>query len=255
MDGPEVIELNQIQKEEKDIKGINGAIRSISDCVSHEVRTPLAIVGINVDILKVILDDIQVGLQRRRSIKKSINNIKFAVSNASHVISMLLYRLRYISNNNKGFNHQEHLSFEICHIKNLVNSVLKDFHYSKKERNLLILDAENDFVCKIDIVAIQQVLFNLIKNSLWAIKEAEKGEIYISFKHDTKYNILIFKDTALGIPASKLNNIFEPFASHRRGGAGIGLSFCKTIMRLHDGDIMCGSIEGKYTEFSLSFPI
>jgi two-component system, CAI-1 autoinducer sensor kinase/phosphatase CqsS len=97
-------------------------------------------------------------------------------------------------------------------------------------------------------------LSNLVRNSLHAIKEAEKGDIKISLGTNGSYNILKFTDTALGISAEELPDIFDQFASRKQLGSGLGLAFCKEVMQVYGGDISCSSKFGEYTEFVLRFP-
>ncbi len=62
--------------------------------------------------------------------------------------------------------------------------------------------------------------------------------------------------TASGISKKFLPKVFTLFGSQMsfQGGTGIGLAFCKLIMRSYGGNITCSSIEGEYTGFILKFP-
>lgn len=102
----------------------------------------------------------------------------------------------------------------------------------------------------------RHVLANLIKNSLRAIKEADKGDISISLEKGRDYNKLIFRDTALGISKEFLEQLFEQFHTKTSAdrGTGLGLAFCKMVMNGYGGDITCNAALGKYTEFVLTFP-
>jgi signal transduction histidine kinase len=77
----------------------------------------------------------------------------------------------------------------------------------------------------------KHILFNLIKNALQAIKEIGQGEVYISLKHDKKFNYLIFKDTASEITAKVCETLFQQYSSDSGDGAGLGLAFCKMVMQ------------------------
>jgi len=48
--------------------------------------------------------------------------------------------------------------------------------------------------------------------------------------------------------------LFHQFSSGSRDGAGLGLAFCKMAMQSYNGDIICDTREGEYTEFILNFP-
>ena len=54
--------------------------------------------------------------------------------------------------------------------------------------------------------------------------------------------------------ADVLQHLFEPFFTHREGGTGLGLNFCRKAMDAFKGEIRCDSKEGEYTEFVMRFP-
>ena len=93
-----------------------------------------------------------------------------------------------------------------------------------------------------------------MKNAIYYIRAAERGEIFISIEISQTQNILFFKDTSVGIDAKDLSNIFKQFYSSTRHGTGVGLAFCKSVMKSYGGDIICRSEKGSYTEFVLTFP-
>ncbi|WP_230306269.1 ATP-binding protein, partial [Legionella pneumophila] len=95
---------------------------------------------------------------------------------------------------------------------------------------------------------------NLIKNALYVIAMAQRGEINIWTESGDKYHYLYFKDTAKGMSKQQLNRLFNHFYTTTFMGTGIGLSFCKLVMNAFGGDIVCESKEGEYTLFILSFP-
>ena len=86
-----------------------------------------------------------------------------------------------------------------------------------------------------------------------AIKEVDRGKIYINLEYGKKFNYLIFKDTASGITTTALKTLFNQFNSTSKEGAGLGLAFCKMTMQSYGGDITCESKENCYTKFILSF--
>ena len=86
------------------------------------------------------------------------------------------------------------------------------------------------------------------------MKEEEQPKIVLSAIHENNKLVIKVADNGTGIPAELLDKIFIPFFSTKKSGSGIGLSLCKQIMLLHNGNIKLQSIEGKGTVFILSFP-
>jgi signal transduction histidine kinase len=100
---------------------------------------------------------------------------------------------------------------------------------------------------------ISQVMVNLIKNAVVAVKHTENKIISI---HAIKQNDAIqisVADNGEGIPPENLDQVFLPFFTTRKEGSGIGLSLCKQIMMLHGGSIRLKSELGHGTMISLQF--
>jgi signal transduction histidine kinase len=101
----------------------------------------------------------------------------------------------------------------------------------------------------------QHIIFNLLKNALYVIATAQKGEIKIWTEQGNNFNYLYFQDTAKGMSKKQIARLFEHFYTTTFMGTGIGLSFCKLVMNRFGGDIRCDGKEEVYTKFTLSFPI
>jgi signal transduction histidine kinase len=164
---------------------------------------------------------------------------------------MLLMKLRHVTKTQLGPG-----NFEFHSMKSLINNALKEYPFLKRERSYIHWEpnANSDFRYFGNKDLTKNVLFNLIKNALRAIKEYDKGEIFITLKSNEKYHYLLFKDTGMGINKEHLRGLFQQFDSHTEGGTGLGLAFCKMVMNSYGGNIACESQQGEYTEFALSFP-
>jgi len=124
---------------------------------------------------------------------------------------------------------------------------------STKER--ACVNWQGDFQFMGSALLMQHVLFNLLKNALYAIATAQQGEITIWVTQGKKYNYLHVQDSAKGMNPKQLARLFDHFYTTTFMGTGIGLSFCKLVMNRFGGDIRCEAEEGKYTKFTLSFPL
>jgi len=100
---------------------------------------------------------------------------------------------------------------------------------------------------------IEQVLINLVKNAMEALKSQSTREITLSARVERKEVVLSVEDTGSGIPQDQMESIFVPFFSTRESGTGIGLSFSQHIMRMHGGQIRVSSTQDKGSVFQLRF--
>jgi two-component system nitrogen regulation sensor histidine kinase NtrY len=105
----------------------------------------------------------------------------------------------------------------------------------------------------LDRALIEQVLINLITNSMYALEGRPSPFIQLSAYTNNGSVIIEVSDNGKGIPAKELNEIFVPFFSTRKDGSGIGLSLSKQIVSLHGGTIKVSSQERKGTSFYLRF--
>lgn len=98
-------------------------------------------------------------------------------------------------------------------------------------------------------------LINLLRNALQALDGQPDGRITVeaSDNPDTSRPFIQVSDNGPGIPPELLSSIFTPFFSTKTGGSGIGLSICRRIMRLHDGELAVESQPGVKTTFTVRF--
>lgn len=107
---------------------------------------------------------------------------------------------------------------------------------------------------KADKDLIEQVIINLINNSVYALKNVKNGLIKIKVYSDEYERINIsISDNGCGMSKEELEKIFIPFYSTNKDGSGIGLSLSRQIMRLHGGTIKVNSTPNVGTEFILCF--
>jgi signal transduction histidine kinase len=104
---------------------------------------------------------------------------------------------------------------------------------------------------------LQQVLFNLLINSMQAMPEG--GSITISVKEERKGHahraVMDVTDTGTGIPRSIRDRIFDSFLSGRPDGTGLGLAIAKRVLIGHHGDIELVSTGPKGTTFRVTLPL
>ncbi|WP_316803648.1 HAMP domain-containing sensor histidine kinase [Pedobacter nototheniae] len=124
-----------------------------------------------------------------------------------------------------------------------------------KVRNV-VLDVEQTssrITVQLDLKLVEQVLINLITNSIYAVEEMPHPHIQVSYRLESNKLYIEVIDNGKGIEAADLEKIFVPFYTTRKTGSGIGLTISRNIMKMHKGSIEAASTPGEGTTFSLIF--
>ncbi len=101
---------------------------------------------------------------------------------------------------------------------------------------------------------ISQVVINLCKNSIEALKNSEKGKIILqAMVVDSGKSQLIISDNGAGIAEENMDKIFIPFFTTKESGSGVGLSLSRQIMQLHGGSLTARSNPGEVTSMIMTF--
>lgn len=100
---------------------------------------------------------------------------------------------------------------------------------------------------------VEQVMINLINNSIYALQGRNNPVIKVSCVIENDKTILIVYDNGNGIEEEILNQVFIPFYTTKKNGSGIGLSLSKNILKKHGGNLLVNSEPGAFTAFSLVF--
>ena len=103
---------------------------------------------------------------------------------------------------------------------------------------------------EIDRVQVQQVLFNLMRNSLEAMQDQPRRELMVSAR--TAQNGMVeisVADTGPGLPEEVRRQLFQPFVTTKPNGMGVGLSVCQGIVQQHGGRLWADHNTGAGTVF------
>lgn len=257
----DITEQKKIKEALRKAQGQADGMALVSASIAHELRTPLASMksamhSINAYLPKLIqtyyqalthkLDVPPLNEKILQSLQESTANINKKVDHANMVIDMLLTNLAH--------NQISVADFTECAIADCVEQAIEKYPFMTGQKKLIKNNIKNNFSFQGKSILIVHILFNLLKNALYFIQKAGKGEIQI-WTELGETNSLHFKDTSQGIPPEILPHIFDQFFSQGTNhGTGIGLAFSKMVMQAHQGEITCQSVYGEYTEFTLTLP-
>jgi|SRR5579871_5054132 len=107
----------------------------------------------------------------------------------------------------------------------------------------------------IDKIQVQQVVINLVRNSVEAMQQVAKRELTIKTLRDPDGAVEVrISDTGPGLPPQVASRLFHPFVTTKEKGMGIGLSICASIIEAHGGRIWATPREGEGTVFHFCLP-
>jgi signal transduction histidine kinase len=146
-----------------------------------------------------------------------------------------------------------HPEFEAVLVGDLINNVKNLFNGELKQNGIIFSSwlQKPQLSITADKHLIEQVLINLVSNSIYALVGTDKPKIELNAFTDKYHTILEIIDNGKGIGPDKLEKIFIPFFSTREGGSGIGLSLSKQIIYMHHGRLKVKSTPGKGTTFRI----
>lgn len=147
-------------------------------------------------------------------------------------------------------------NFKVCSVSEIFRNLQKLLEEEIQHNNirLTIYSEPENIHITADEQLIEQVLINLMKNSIYALHDKKDGEIRLTafLNKRGRVTIQVF-DNGPGILGDVMDKIFIPFFTTKQSGSGIGLSLSKQILRLHNGSITAHSVPDRETVFTLSF--
>ncbi len=239
-----VTELRNANERLRELDQIKASFFSM---ISHELRSPLTVAKGYLEL---------VDTEPNSGMSENVRNYLHIVSENFDQLAGMIDDLLDLSRMESG---RFHIEIQIVKPQTFVRHAVQAFGASAREKGIALVSTVNDDLPPVtaDPLRVVQVLSNLLQNAIKFTPHG--GSITITARALADVEEFCVADTGIGIPAQDRERIFERFyqVQHdgsNHGGAGLGLSICREIVRLHGGKIWVESEEGKYSKFYFTLP-
>ncbi len=219
--------------------------------MTHEFKTPIATISLAVDAMRN-----EKVLQDRDKMDYFSTIIKEENKRMNRQVETILKASQLEKQ-------EVDLNLKPVHVHEVIKDVVENFALQLEEKNgkaELLLNAQNDFV-EADEVHLSNLVNNLFDNAMKYSKENVPPFIRLTTQSNGKHFIMRIEDNGIGMNRDTLKRIFERFYRAHTGnihnvkGFGLGLSYVKTMVEAHHGDIKAESTLGKGSTFIVDFPL
>lgn len=232
--------LLRITEDEKDVlELVSKAKTEFLSNTSHEMRTPLTVISVNVQTVAEMLNDMGEAVKNTEA-AELLQNAQQEIMRLARMVGGMLTLASMSEKTDKqevDFSALLHSSTEMFAL------------HMKKQGNVLKSDIAQELSVFGNADLLAQLVANLLQN---ASTHTQRGEIILRGEKIDNEIIVTVADTGTGISAEFLPNVFERGVSTR--GTGFGLYLCKTVVESHGGRIGIESTQGKGTTVIFSLP-
>lgn len=219
------------------------AQRQFSANAAHELRTPLAVMQTNLDVLKKRKEP------TTAEYAETIRMVSEQTGRLSHLVSVLLEMTEL-----QTVQRTDHVS-----LSSLIEEVICDLTQVADEKGITLILGTGDAMVTGSDPLLYRAVYNLVEN---AIKYNQPdGTVTTGVRTEGRTAIISVTDTGIGIDPENWEKIFEPFIrvdksrSRAMGGAGLGLALVRDIADQHGGSVRVAQSSGQGTEIVLTLPL
>ena len=197
--------------------------------IAHEINQPLTAISMYAQSGVRMLD---AGIPKPERLREALAKLSAQSLRAGAVIDRVQRLVR-----------KEESSFETVHINELIGDILRLAESDARVNDTQVaLDlADNLATVSADPIQIQQVLLNLIRNAIDAMRgiECRHGSVITISTHaiDGDAIEVAVADLGTGVPDDVVDKLFTPFTTTKANGMGMGLSICRSIINAHGGHL------------------
>lgn len=217
-------------------------ISQLAGGLVHEMKNPLSIINMNLQLLQESMAEPQNNKEQR--ILKKLNVLMEEISRLDNILNDFL-----------RFSRSQTLNRTECSLNDVLEEVLEFVDPEALQNQVKILKHFDESIppVEIDRNLMKQALLNLVLNALQAMQKG--GELIIKTERNGSDVYLDVIDTGPGIPADKLEKIWDLYYSSKQTGTGLGLPTTKNIIKAHNGEIWVESEENKGSKFTIKLPL
>ena len=219
--------------------------------MTHEFKTPIATISLAVDAMRneKVLND-----------REKMNYFNTIIKEENKRMNRQVETILKASQLEKQ---EVDLNLKPVHVHSIIKDVVENFALQLEEKQgkaELLLNAQNDLI-DADEVHISNLVNNLFDNALKYSKENTPPFVRLTTNSNGKKFTIKIEDNGIGMNRDTLKRIFERFYRAHTGnihnvkGFGLGLSYVKTMVEAHDGEIKADSTLGKGSTFVIEFPL
>ncbi len=213
--------------------------------LAHEIKNPLASVDIHLKLLDRYLKKAP-KFNEKKEMGSFLKILQEEVDRLNDIVGDFLSSIRPIS-----------LDLGKVNLEKLIKDLATFLALELQENNVNIELILEDYLPPVlgDEKYLKVVFLNLLKNAIEAFpKKQKKRLISLKIYENSPYVITVITDNGMGIPAEKVQKVFEPYFTTKNEGTGIGLTMVHKIITEHHGNIKVESIENEGTTFTVLIP-
>jgi signal transduction histidine kinase len=217
----------------------------LTSTIAHELNQPLGAILTNTETAELMLNSPAPDLGEVKEILADIRRDDIRASEIIHRTRSFLKR--------KPFEDK------MVDLNDAVRDVFGFLSVQASARNVSLYFEPSREPLRVrgDQVQLEQVIMNLVVNSMDAVAAAQNGRAVIGRTEPNGGSSAVVSifDSGPGIPAEKLDEVFDPFFTTKKQGMGIGLSISRTIVQAHKGHIWAENRKDGGAVFHLSLPL
>jgi len=217
-------------------------LAELAGSLAHEIKNPLSVIHMNIDLLSEDLAEIDSPDSRR-----SLGRVDIVRGQCERMEALLRDFLRYTR--------LREIDLVSGNLNDQVDVVLRAYQAQADASHIDIkkyLDTDLPAIL-LHSDSLQAALMNLVKNSLESMDDG--GQLVVRTYTTPKSVALDLIDTGRGMDDNTALHMFDPFYTTKDGGSGLGLPTAQKIIEAHGGRINVQTELGRGTKFVLEFPV